>query len=121
MIIKRVGAISPALISFIGHTMIDVDIQLPKNMQRRFNLLLEKHIKQVEKDIITHLKANINSVKRFKTQTGQLESAIKVKYTDTGISIYIDENIADYAKYVYNGHGTWKADKSSYIALASSI
>jgi metal-responsive CopG/Arc/MetJ family transcriptional regulator len=100
--------------------MINIDMKLPKNMMRRFDKLLDKHIKQAEKDIIEHLLKDVDTVKRFKDQTGRLRDSIKVKYTKDGISIYLDDKVADYGKYVYQGTNSWKADKFLENALIKS-
>jgi HK97 gp10 family phage protein len=47
---------------------------------------------------------------RYHRQSGKLERAIKVELTNTGGSVYIDDGIAPYGKYVHNGTRKWDSD-----------
>jgi len=90
---------------------IELDVNLPKNLKSKFNTILNRYMKLANKQIVDILINDVDSVKRYTDRTGKLTNAITTKISDNEIMIYIDESKADYAEYVYKGHGSWKADK----------
>lgn len=55
---------------------------------------------------------------RYKSRTGLLNSAIREEVRDLVADIFIDDTIADYGKYVHEGHGTWRPDPFIDSAVA---
>jgi HK97 gp10 family phage protein len=47
---------------------------------------------------------------RYDRQTGRLDRAIKISHDKDGGSVYIDDSIARYGKYVHEGTKRWASD-----------
>lgn len=55
---------------------------------------------------------------RFITRSGHLERATLADVlNDMTGAVYIDDGIAEYGKYIYKGHGSWKADRFIHAAM----
>lgn len=50
-------------------------------------------------------------VHRHQRRTGKLERSIKVRRTNDGGSILIDDTSCDYGKFVHRGQRSWKPDE----------
>jgi hypothetical protein len=100
--------------------MISVDIKVPKGLNK-LQEILNRNLITADKEIANLLLTNINRNKRYEDRTGRLTSAIKVKGDITkGLSIYLDENVANYAKFVHGGQQSWKADQFLYNSINES-
>lgn len=77
-----------------------------------FEQMLNEELVKVSKEIGSRLVKDAKIKHRYQTRSGTLDSAIKQKGDVTEeLQVYIDGLVADYGKYIYYGHGTWKADK----------
>lgn len=55
---------------------------------------------------------------RFTTRSGDLERATLADVNDDmSGEVYIEDGIAVYGKYIYRGHGSWKADRYIHRAM----
>lgn len=91
--------------------MVNIDIKIPKNLSQKFDRILTAELKKadelVSKLLLEYAKRNHD----YKSRSGRLDSAIKVKGTlETGLYLYVDLKVADYGEYIINGFGTWNAD-----------
>lgn len=58
------------------------------------------------------VKTEAQDIHRYNHRTRKLRRATKSRSIKTlGLRTYIDEQVADYGKYVHEGHGTWGADR----------
>jgi hypothetical protein len=56
---------------------------------------------------------------RYYRNTGRLERSVQVHMESDGGSVYLDEGIADYGKYVHEGQRSWAPDQFVYDAFES--
>ena len=82
------------------------------NVEAVAKLALDESFDKVAKDAKIH--------HRFKSRTGTLKNAIKSVREEYGASVYVDESLADYGKYIHDGFGTWAPDKFLDEALADN-
>jgi hypothetical protein len=73
--------------------------------------LLAVELKKAEDILSKYLVEYAKKNHRFDSKTGKLISAIKVKGTiQTGLNLYVDLNVADYAEHVVYGQRSWLPD-----------
>lgn len=91
--------------------MVTTTINIPRDLSSKFNKLLDDELKKAN-EIISKLFLDYARTNHdFKSRSGKLVSAIKVKGTlQTGLSLYVDLKVADYGEHIINGFGTWNAD-----------
>jgi len=91
--------------------MISSNISIPKNLDVKFDRLLKTELTKAQTDISNRLLLTAKNDHRFTSRSGRLISAIKIKGSlDKGLELYLDENIADYGRYVHDGQKSWKRD-----------
>ena len=79
-----------------------------------------KHELEIEmKNQLVLLQEEARQQHRYESHTRGLERSVQWKIEDDGMkgTVYLDEDIADYGKYVIGGHGTWDPDPFLETAL----
>ena len=101
--------------------MLSVTVDVEKfnvnisHLSEKMETALRKELKQQ----ITEIQSTARKEHRYKTRTGQLEKSVSTKIEDNGLvgEVGLDDSIADYGKYVVQGHGTWEPDQFLEEAL----
>lgn len=75
------------------------------------NGIISRNRPEYESKIKSLLESTARNDHRYKSRTGKLKGATKaVADLSKSISLYVDQGIAPYAKYVVNRRGTWDGD-----------
>ena len=105
--------------------MADVELTVKNEVSAAFEKLadtLDETI--VEYGVQPFLKAVQRTAQqrhRFTRRTGKLERSIRTETTKDGGTVYLDEGIANYGKYVHQGFGSWSADKFLDVAAEGNM
>lgn len=73
---------------------------------------LKEELKTAEKEISSRILREARLNHSYKSRTGKLSNATKVKggLGEGGIILYVDERQAPYAKFIVKGTGEWASD-----------
>lgn len=89
---------------------VDVSSSVPADLEDLAGTLFNEIVRDAIHPYLDEVKQAARSNHRFESRTGNLERAIKNNKTADGGSVYVDESIAPYGKYVHDGHRSWAAD-----------
>jgi Bacteriophage protein of unknown function (DUF646). len=73
---------------------------------------MEQALRKELKNQLTEIQLQAQKTHRYQTRTGMLEKSVTTKVEDNGLvgEVGLDDSIADYGRYVVEGHGTWAPD-----------
>ena len=88
--------------------------QLPSRLLTKLVLTFKKIARDVATDATLH--------HRFTSRSNNLERSIQSNAEKVGDNVigevFLNDSVADYGKYVHEGHGSWRPDKFIEQAMA---
>jgi len=95
--------------------MAEVELTVDNGVSASFNKLADTlDTTIVEYGIAPFLKTVQKTAQqqhRYTRRSGKLERSVRVETTTKGGSVYLDDGVANYGKYVHEGFRSWGSDK----------